>query len=365
MFGGITRRVLQPEIFGLDISDLTIKFAKVDRGKNQVLLDYCGEVEIPEGIIIGGEIKSEKDLASILKDGLRTADGRKVNQRYCVASLPEEKSFVRVIELPSVKREDLARAIRWEVEGVIPMRLDEIYYDFSPISLAESGDHIDVLITAFPRGLVDSYSQVLKTSDFRPMALELESQAISRAIISADLGRSALVIVDVGATRTSFIIFVQGSVIFTKTIGVGGRDFEAAISNALKVSREEARRIKIEVGLSKNYRSGAVFDALAPLVDSITAELKQELEFYANFPSLRRKSLPDIEKVVLCGGDANLVGLEKHVSTTIKKLTVIGNPFSNFRLPPGVIPPVPKNKSLKYSTAIGLALRGDGIGSQV
>lgn len=362
MFKKITRRVLEPPAFGLDISDLSIKFAHLKRRGRELSLEYFGETSIPEGVIAGGEIKKEGDLAAILKDGLRTAEGRKVSERFCIASLPEEKSFVRVIKLPNIKSEDVAHAVRWEVEGIIPLRLDEIYFDYAIIPSAKTpSKQFSVLITAFPRNIVESYHSVLRRGGFTPLALELESQAISRSVVPRTANQKAFIIVDVGATRTSFIIFSESSVVFTKTIAVGGNGLELAIANALKVSITEARKIKIDNGLNKSYSSGSVFETLLPHVETITSELKQQLVFYADQVIRNSEVSADIERIMLCGGDANLIGLEKYIATAVKKLTVVGNPFVNFNLPPGAIPPVPKNQSLKYGTAIGLALREHGF----
>ena len=358
MFQKLNRRVLHPPAFGLDISDLTVKFARLGRKRAGFTLEHFGEVGIPAGVIAGGEIKKEDDLVALLKDGLSTSEGRKVGERFCIASLPEEKSFVRVIELPNIKPDDIAHAVRWEVEGAIPMRFDEIYFDYEVMPVwREAADHRDVLITAFPKTIVNSYYAAISRAGLRPIALELESQAILRAIIARELYNTPALAVDMGATRTSFIIFAGGSLIFTKTISIGGRDFEAAIASSLNVSPEEARQIKIEYGLSKSYLDGRVFGALSLHVETITAELQQQLWFYLDHSAKRHKSFPDIERVFLCGGDANLIGLEKYVSTAIKKPVAAANPFINFRWPPGSIPPIPRNGSLKYATAIGLALR--------
>lgn len=357
MFQKFTRRVLEPPAFGLDISDLTIKFTHLRRRGSGFVLDYFGEVSLPEGVVVSGEVRKEGDLVAVLKDGLRTAEGRRVATRFCIASLPEEKSFVRLIELPALKVEDIAHAVRWEVEGVIPLRFEEIYYDYALMpAMSEASTHRDVLITAFPRNVVDSYHRAITRAGFLPLALELESQAVSRAIVPKDFYSTPFIIVDIGAARTSFIIFVSGSVIFTKTVAIGGRDLEAAIVSALGVAVEEARKIKIEVGLNKSYAGGKVFEALMSQVQALASELQQQLWFYLEHPAKRHESLPDIERVLLCGGDANLIGLEKYIATTIKKLTTVADPFVNFHLPPGTIPSLPKNQSLKYSTAIGLAL---------
>ena len=182
MFGSLTRRVLEPPAFGLDISDLTIKFCRLVERDHSLQLDSFGEIDIPEGIVVAGEIRKQDELARILREDLRTAEGKKVRDRFCVASLPEEKSFVRVIEMPNLKISDIAKAIHWEVEGVIPLPIDQIMFDYelvagpkatvrthppvstivgqpgaTPGSFGEAAERRDVLITAFPKDIVVSY----------------------------------------------------------------------------------------------------------------------------------------------------------------------------------------------------------------
>lgn len=362
MFNTLTRGVLEPPAVGIDISDLSVKFVRLSRpryAQNEAGLDYFGEADIPAGIVVDGEIKKEPDLAAILKDGLRTVGKRFGRDRFCIASLPEEKSFVRVVELPNIKSEDVARALRWEVEGVIPLPIDDIYYDFEPVP-ASLPDRREILITAFPRVIVETYHSALRQAGFTPLALELESQAISRAVVEASAVLDPAIIIDIGANRTSFIIFAAGSLVFTKSIRIGGRNFENAIANRLGVSADEAKAVKIETGLSKRYRDGQVFEALSPHLDAIVAELERQMQFYNERAGRRPDRREDIRRIILCGGDANLIGIEKHIATAVKKLTVLGNPFANLNLPAGAVPPIPKNQSLKYTTAIGLALRGVG-----
>ena len=361
MFRILTRRILQPPTFGLDISDITIKFSRLLRRPAGIALEYFGEVTMPEGIVVSGEIVKPEELTRILKKELRTADGRRVAERYCIASLPEEKSFVRLVDLPNITPEEIAQAMRWEVEGVVPLPFDQIFFDYELMpAIPSAREHRDVLLIAFPRNIVESYHRVLSDGGLIPLALELESQAISRSLIRGVSVPPSLLFVDIGAARTSFIIFGGGSLIFTKSISVGGRAIESAIARELGVSPEEARQIKIEAGLNKNYREGKVFTSLLPHLTAITSELEQQLVFYRDHPAKLHTSLGQIERVVLCGGDANLIGLPRYLASAIKRPVVLGDPFVNFELAPGAIPPIPKNQSLKYTTAIGLALRAAG-----
>ena len=358
MFQRLTPGVLEPPAFGLDISDLTVKFLRVARERGRPIIGYFGEIGIPSSLVVDGEIKDESALSHALERELRRSG---VRERAVVASLPEEKSFVRVLELPKMKPADVPKAVRWEVEGVVPLPAEEMVYDFEVISgPAFSREHLDVLVIAFPRAVIVSYERALAGAGLLPLALELESQAIIRALLRNLGEHPPAILVDLGAARTSIIIVAGGSLIFTKSIPIGGRDFEQAIAGALGVSPEEARRLKIDVGLSKGYADGRLFQALMPLLSTLVNELTGALWFYRDHPRRSHAALPEIRRIILAGGDANLTGLEKYLSLAVKVETAIGDPFSSLEFPPGAIPPIPKSESLKYTTAIGLALRAIG-----
>ena len=364
MLSVISKRIsgiLYPPFLGIDISDLTIKFAKISKDREGInkKIDYFGEINIEKGLVSEGEIKKEKELIDILKNNLKDLRNKKISEKFVVASLPEEKSFVRIIQLPKLKPAEIASAVRWELEANIPLLVEQVYFDYEIINSPEIPlDHTDVLITAFPRLTVDSYISVIRSAGYYPLAIELESQAISRTVITNDLINDAVIIVDIGMTRTSFMVFGGGSIILTISIRLGGQDFNKAIAEKLGIPLEEAGKIKKEYGLNKNYKNGIMIEALIPLLPALVEEIRKQIWFYKDRAEHRHGGLKDISKIILVGGDANLIGLEKFLSISLKKPVITADPFVNvYGNPHKIVPPIPKNASLKYTTAIGLALR--------
>lgn len=354
-----TSSIVSPPAFGLDISDFTVKFVKILKGfDGELAVTDFGEVKLSEDIVASGEIKKEKELALLLKNNLRSSDGRHFHERFVVATLPEEKSFVHLIQLPKMKPEDAGKAARWELEGTVPMPIEELYFDYAILPTQESFDHLDLLVTSFPRTLVDSYVRVLEEAGFVPVALELESQAISRALWGGE--DSAFIFVDLGATRTSSMIMANRSLIFTLSIPLGGRNFDHAIAERMGVSIDTARDIKIRTGLAKD-KDGASFETLVPLASALADELKKQIAFYREHAAHRHGMPDDISAIVLSGGDANLIGLTNYLSMTLGKEVKLGNPLARLLHQKRFVPPFPKDESLKYTTAIGSALRGVGL----
>ena len=68
-----------------------------------------GEFEIRPGIIEEGEIRDQKALIEAIKLSVKKVKGEKLRTNYVVASLPEEKAFLQVIQLPIVEENELKR----------------------------------------------------------------------------------------------------------------------------------------------------------------------------------------------------------------------------------------------------------------
>lgn len=357
---------LKPEVFGLDISDLSLKIAKLKKKGKFFTLASFGEEEIKPGIIREGEIKDEDKLAEIIKESLKKVKGEKLRTKYVVASLPEEKSFLQVIKMPYLSEEDLKSAIIYEAENYIPLPIEQVYLDFQVISpINSSSDQTEVLLVALPQKIVDSYVFCFKKAGLQPIAMEVESLAIARALIQNEKIDSPILLIDFGQTRTSFIVYCDRSIKFTSSISVSSGTFTEIISKFLGIDLDTAEKLKREYGLERRIKMEAddkkterreVFEALAPALVDLTQQIKRYLEYYQTHASSKNKK---IEKILICGGGANLKGLPEILSLELKIPVELGNPWINI-LPDGKkeLPQMPYEKSLGYTTALGLALRG-------
>jgi type IV pilus assembly protein PilM len=355
---------LKPEAFGLDVSDLSLKIIKLKkRGKFFDLVSF-GEEKIKPGIIKGGEIKSEIALVKIIKEAITKVKGKKLRTKYVVASLPEEKAFLQVIQMPRMSEEDLKSAVIYEAENYIPLPIDQVYLDSQIVPPVHNHlDHSDVLIAALPKKTVDSYFSCFKKANLKPISLEIESLAIARDLIKNEVTTSPVLLIDLGATRSGFIVFSGHSLRFTSSIPVSSQSFTEIISKALRTDLVEAERLKIEYGLQPKVKKGKeIFEALIPALTDLIEQIKRYLVYYQTHAA--HEHLPpdgkgEVKKVFLCGGGANLKGLPKFLSSQLKIPVEIGNPWINILADPSKGPAeLPLESALGHATALGLALRG-------
>ncbi|MFH1451167.1 MAG: type IV pilus assembly protein PilM [bacterium] len=354
---------LNSEAFGLDISDLSFKIAKLRNEKGSFVLTSYIEQEIQSGIVEDGEIKNENLLAKAIKKAVKEVKGEKLKTKYAIVSLPEEKAFVQVIQMPQMNREELQKSVRFEAENYIPLPFSESCLDFQIVQpLYNHLDHTDVLISAFPRVIADKYVQAVKKAGLVPLVFEVESQAVSRAIVKNKVSPFPILLIDFGAVKSGFIIFSGHSLRFTSSIPVSSSKFTAAIAKNLNVSTEEAERLKKEYGLTRKSKEGeAVFESLIPALTDLMEQVKIHIRYYQTHSFHEHLALADhtVKKILICGGGANLKGLTDFISKELFLPVEIGNPWVNILgETPKEIPELPYEESLAYTTALGLALRG-------
>lgn len=354
---------LRPGAIGLDVSNLSLKIVKLSKRRKGFVLASFGEQKIKPGIIEDGEVKDEEALVKAIKEGISKVKGEKLGTKYVVCSLPEEKSFLQVIQMPKIKKGDLEKAVQYEAENYIPLPIDEVYIDSQVIPPIHNHlDHLDILIVAFPRKVVDPYISCLKKAGLQPKVLELESLAIARALIKKGVSPYSLLLIDLGETESSFIVFSGYSLRFTSAIPVTSQKLTEAIAADFKISPEEAEKLKLKHGLKKKGTQGKkVYEALAPVLAELVEDIKKRLNFYRTHSS--HEHLPPghkgVQKIFLCGGGASLEGLTDFLSDELKIPVSLGDPWVN--IPPASqkeTAKLPNKESLKYVTVLGLALRG-------
>ena len=343
-------RYLQMPPVGIDISDKSIKYAELEKKHGKGLrLKKIGRKNINMGIVKNGEIKDKNVLIKQLSD-LR----RETKNDYVIASLPEEKAFLKIIPLPTMEKHQIRKSLEMQMEEIVPFPPKEIIFDFEIIDSFQQ-DKIGVALSAFPKKIAEEYSFVFKKAGFTPIAFELENQSLFRSLIRPEQ-EGATMVMDFGKTRTSFLIGEKRTVGFGSTITVAGEDIDLALSKDLGKNIFEAEKIKKEQVIRKN-KEEETFGVVLQIVSVLKDEIQKILNYWDN--NLKKQGLAKnkINEILLCGGDSNIEGLVDYLSYTLKKKVRRGNVWSNITSFENYIPEIEERESLMYATVLGLALR--------
>ncbi len=343
---------------GIDISDFSVKAIALEKKGNEIKILFFHKEEIAKDAIEKGEIKNEKLASEAIQKLFLALKEKKLNFKKGVVSLPEEKSFIDIIKLPVLKeQENIAPMVALEAENVIPFPLSDIYYDFEKIqTTAKLLKCQEIILAACPQKIVDSYVNLFQGIGFSPIAMEVESFSIARAITEIDFFYPPFLFVDFGESRTTLAIFAGKNLRFTSTIQTSSNQLTKSIAGFLDISLSNADSLKRKEGLLGKKE---VFEAMIPFLTDMIEQIKHYINYYhtytekcQDFPN--KKSL---KKILLCGDGANLKGiiefLSKEFSLEVEKANPLIN-LSSRSLSRGFS----EKQALGFATAIGLALRG-------
>lgn len=362
--------------FGLDLSDLSIKAIQFEKKGTLDRIRSFGIVDIPQGVISNGEVIKKEIVISKIKELLQKTVPKKLNSTKVICSLPETKAFLRLINFPKMKEDEIKEAIKWEMEANIPLPLEQVYFDWQLLDKNFSKDKngSSALIAAISKDTANQLLEILEAVGLDPIGLEIESMAQIHSLVKENNQEKTILIIDIGDRRTSFTILVGNVPCFTSSIPFSASLLTSSLSKALKISFSEAEKIKLNYGIGSFAKKDPVFKAINPALKNLVLEIEKSMKFYITelkysasinqvIPcgSKSERALhrcnPSINQVILCGGGALTKGLAPYLSKKINKKIDLGNPWINLNLG-NQLPPIAKDQSIKYSTAIGLALKG-------
>lgn len=360
----------QKSAFGLDISGTTVRLMELGNMGKGFFPTAFSEAALPKGVIQDDLIVNHEAVGDLIAQTRHHPTFGQFSSPYVVLSVPESKSFVRVITVPKMSEKEAEEAVPFEAEQYIPLTADQVYLDFRIVSGRRdpSSDKMRVMIVATPKNVVDNYLKAVKKAGLKPVAIEVESEAVARCLVSYDKNSSPTLIVDMSALRTNLIIADIGSVQFTSSLPVAGNSFTAKIAEHLSVSAEEAEKLKLQRGLVPAQDGGKVRAAVLPLLNSLIEAVENTINFYHEHSEGSR----EIGRIILCGGGSKLRGLGEYVAgglapsvaaARLPGFVQVGDPWINvLEHPIKKVPPISKADSVSYTTVIGLALRGIGAG---
>jgi len=357
---------LSNESFGLEITDASVRAMKLKRRGKEVRVVSVGVAEVPAGVMKGGDVKDDDKLAAVIREAVSKVAGEKIKTKYAIVSLPENKAFLQVIRMPQLKNDDLRAAVVFEAENYIPLPLEKVYLDFEKVAddTADPGANCEVMIAALPRDPVDALIKAITKAGLVPVAMELESCAINRALSFERELDSPVVMVHIGDIKTNIIIYADNSVRFTFSIPISNRYFLEMISKSVGVGMPEAANLKRECGIEEfinhdrdaeeearsyrekivkrvrqeeNYEKEKIFEALVPGLVDFVQQVKKCITYYQTHYNGISAAKERVDKVLLCGSGSDLKGLAEFIGTKLgtsvdrAKLTVSKSLLENYK----------------------------------
>jgi type IV pilus assembly protein PilM len=336
--------------FGLDIGSHSIKAVQLSGSLDRPIFVAAGQIETPREAasqLTAGDDDSIEAVANTIKTLHKEAH---FGTDKVITALPESQIFTRVVELPSLKPNEIKNAITWEAEQYVPIPMNEVRLDWQALGKSPSGK-TEVLLVAAPNSLIERFLKILRVANLTPLSLETEITSVVRSLVQRIEGAPSTMVVSIGASTTDLSIVSTGRISFTRSIGTGGGALARGVAQELGFEIDQATEYMKTYGLDPTSLEGKVMQAIKPIFDVIVSEIRRVLAYYGT----KHPELP-VKRVVVTGGTAKLPGLVVYLAEALGLEVQIGNPWEGISLP-GSVSKKLVQEATSYAVAVGLALK--------
>ncbi|OGG79748.1 hypothetical protein A3A39_04460, partial [Candidatus Kaiserbacteria bacterium RIFCSPLOWO2_01_FULL_54_13] len=284
---------------------------------------------------------------------------QKLGAESAHVALPEESAYVFSMHIPeNSSREQALSMVEFELEDRVPIAPSAAVYDFDVIMRHDDGVGEEVGVTVFPRELAESYAESFSLAKIPLLSLEVEARSVARAVTSGAQSEPITLLVDFGRLRTGFAVLKRGIPIFTSTVAVGGETIDRVIAEKLSLAPEDVDEFKNEQGfLAAGGKNSPGVEVITGTVSALADEVVRHFHYWDTRRNERGERMTPVERVFLVGGSANLKGLGDYVAARVQAEVLRPNVWQNVCSFDDYIPPIDRRRSLRFATAVGLALR--------
>jgi type IV pilus assembly protein PilM len=343
--------------FGFDIGAHTVKVLQLHaRGHATSVVGY-GSCYFPPEAMAEGIVVDPKQMAAAIKPLLEKPHFGKLTSKRAVAGLPAAKLFTRTLQLPPMNETDLAQAIHYEVEQYVPAPIADLYIDHEVIRPRSAPDpknpeaQMEVVMMAAPRAIVDSYIKLFDALNLELGAVEANMTATIRGLTHSGDASGSTLVLDIGSAFSDLTIYDQFAPL-SGSVASGGQNLTDSLVQQLGIKPDQAAEIKEKFGLTKSGMQAKVVAAWEPQLSAVVREVKRVVKFYQS----RNGDDQKVGAMVLSGGTARTPGLDTYFQHETGLPVSIANPWKNLTIHH---PPTSHDaEAPKYTTAVGLALRG-------
>ena len=315
-----------------------------------------------------GQVTDMKEIANSIAravEGAETMAGFNINKIVC--NLSGGRPITKIIrnklkiENGRVAKGDILRLLKFKnsymidnyeilSSSVIKYYLDNNTCVDNPIGIYTNTLTVEMNYTYGQKSLIKNLSSAVNLCHLSVEKFFICPEASGASTMIQDERTNGAVIIDLGANITSVGVFLNNKIIFSDSIPIGGLHITSDIVRGLGTKSEDAEKIKILHGSTLSHETDEYINLDIPIISDqgeiitqkipkamLTAIIKPRVEEIFELIQERLDQLTPnsnyINKVVLCGGGANLNNIRELASIFFKSNVRIGRPIGLIDLP--------------------------------
>ena len=354
---------------GLDLGSHSIKIVEIDHsGKMPQLVNY-GITELLPGAVVNGQVVQKEAVLEAL--GL-LFDTSQIATRQINVALNGTDVIVKTVQTDRMSSEELQKTITWEAEQHVPFPLAEISLDYQVLDPEGDGAHMNVLLVAAKRDLIEEKLALFEEASCDVMLVDVDTFALLNAL-DANYDQpteGCHCIVHFGNDSTHLSLVRRGLPILTRNLPVGGKKLVEIIQGQLGISEDEAYLTLYGEAAEPGPAAGGAGGAgaatapeaaaprdIKPFLDTLLDDIAIGVNRAAAFLESTEDS-GSINRIFLSGGCAIIPEISRLFEAKVGIPTEVANPLNKIGAKSGLFQAEPVEKvAPNLMLAIGLGLR--------
>ncbi len=230
----------QPKIGALEISDVDLKFSRIDGDK---IISYS--VKLATGIVKEGKIENREEFLSSLSFLHSQITGKTKKKINVIVNIPDNVVYFQVFNLPALEN-NLEEAISLNLKMISPIDFNSAYSDWQVVGeeIIDGRGQSEILGAFSEAKLIDELDSCLKSANFVPAAIEFSGLALVR--LAVDFGTNVdknkpFLLLNVGSHGLSFNLARNGNLYFNHFVS-----WQTASSEAREIPMDLFKKLIID-----------------------------------------------------------------------------------------------------------------------
>lgn len=322
-------------ILGIDLGTHTLKAVVLQSALRGVTpLKFLHR---PTPLNDDGTVASPELLAASILEMLKA---HKLNAEFVVVGLPGDRVSSRIIKMPFKELRKIQQTIGFQIEGVLPFKLNQVSYDYQIITNTDEGSSL--LVSSIRREILQSYLRAFKAVGLDPRIMTLSTLTYANLMGQVLSGASgSYAVADLGHSCTDVAVFNGGRLQFVRTISRGGRALTSALAAESGLSFAESELLKHQQG-AIGAREGVGTGTQAKIAEIFHREVSPLVRELRRTLVTAGSGLDRPQKLYLCGGTSKLKGLrgylQKALDIKTERLPLESGPFAALSADKGELP---------------------------
>ncbi len=282
-------------MLSFDITDRQVNIVKGDNSSNKIRIEKSLSVEIPEDMIMNGEVLNLSGLSDLLLTNLKA---ELMMDKEAVVTFSSSNIVFKELVVPKAKGNDFLNMVQNQMQQEMGITDD---YSISYTIVGEAGEDnpgsVKVLATACPSNIVEAYRKLFAIMSISLRSVNISCNSISRIVLAdkTNLDKMPLLVCQVDDNFLGLILFENGQMAFARYEPISQEDYESEeyLTEALSENifrMEQFNKARGGHGLENVVLYGKISDymKLVDALDSLDVKasalsVPQQISGYENF----------------------------------------------------------------------------------